>query len=90
MRRGAPPVYQGKHRQKRHARPVDGPNPLARRQWLRTLNNFIGERLKGPQQWTGWELIAKAEAGEPLARDEQQLLDRLDRMMRGCGYRPAG
>ena len=54
------------------------------------MNNFIGERLKGPQQWTGWELIAKAEAGEPLARDEQQLLDRLDRMMRGCGYRPAG
>jgi hypothetical protein len=68
-------------------RPADGPNPFARRQWLKTLNTFIGERLKGRLQWAGWEVVAKALNGDSLAPDEKRRLDGLDRMMRGCGYR---
>jgi len=68
---------------------VEGPNPFARRQWLRTLNSFVGERLKGPQQWSGWEIVTKAMNGDVLAPEEKQSLDGLDRMMRQCGYRPS-
>lgn len=74
---------------KRPARPVEGPNPFARRLWLRTLNSFIGERLSGPQQWSGWELVARAEAGALIDRAERRQLDDIDRAMRGCGYRPS-
>jgi hypothetical protein len=55
---------------------------------LRTLNGFIGERLTGPQQWGGWEVVTKAMNGDTLAPDEKRSLDGLDRMMRACGYRP--
>jgi hypothetical protein len=74
----APPIEPP---QKRPGRPAEGPNPFARRQWLRRLNSFISERLHGPQQWSGWEVVAKAEAGL-LDASEQRLLDGLDRMMR--------
>jgi DNA-binding transcriptional regulator YhcF (GntR family) len=74
VRRAAPPL-----------RPAEGPNPFARRQWLRKLNSFIGERLRGPQQWAGWEVVAKALDGDSLAPDEKRALDGIDRMMRGCG-----
>jgi hypothetical protein len=73
--------------QKPAARPADGPNPFARRQWLKTLNSFIGERLSGRQQWSGWEIVTKAMNGDSLDPDEKRLLDGLDRMMRACGYR---
>jgi hypothetical protein len=69
---------------KRPAKPVQGPNPFARRAWLRKLNTFIGEHFHGAQQWAGWEVVAKAEAG-PLDPAEQRLLDGFDRMMRGPG-----
>jgi hypothetical protein len=55
--------------QKPAGRPAEGPNPHARRQWLRTLNGFIGERLTGPQQWGGWEVVIKAMNGDTLAPD---------------------
>jgi hypothetical protein len=73
--------------QKPPALPVEGPNPFARRQWLRNLNRFIGERLSGPQQWSGWDLVARAEAGALIDRAERRQLDDIDRAMRGCGYR---
>jgi hypothetical protein len=60
---------------------ASGPNPFARRQWLRRLNTYVSERLHGPQQWSGWEVIAKAETGL-LDPTEQRLLDGLDRLMR--------
>jgi hypothetical protein len=85
VRRAAPPAAADPP-QKRPARPVEGPNPFARRQWLRTLNSYVSERLCGPQQWAGWEVVAKAEAGS-LAPDEKRALDTIDNMMRGCGYR---
>jgi Helix-turn-helix domain len=71
----------GDRPQKPAARPADGPNPFARRQWLRRLNTYVSERLCGPQQWAGWEVIAKAEVG-PIGGNDQRLLDGLDRMMR--------
>jgi hypothetical protein len=52
------------------------------------LNAFISERLAWPQQWSAWELTAKAEAGDVLARDDKRALDAIDTMMRGCGYGP--
>ena len=88
VRRAAPPAA-AEPLQRRPARPVEGPNPFARRQWLRTLNSFVGERLKGPQQWSGWEIVTKAMNGDVLAPEEKQSLDGLDRMMRQCGYRPS-
>lgn len=72
----------------RHTAAADGPNPFARRQWLRKLNAFIGDRLSGPHRIAGWELVAKAESGV-LDRAEQRTLDQLDRQMRGCGYQAA-
>lgn len=87
----APPVTVSESSelaQKPAAKPAEGPNPHARRQWLRRLNTYVSERLCGPQQWAGWEVIAKAESGA-LDGNEQRLLDGLDRMMRGCGYRAA-
>jgi hypothetical protein len=91
VRRAAPPPPPPptKHPVERPARPVEGPNPFARRQWLRTLNSFVGERLRGPQQWSGWEVVAKALSGDSLAPDEKRALDTIDNMMRGCGYRAA-
>jgi hypothetical protein len=86
VRRAAPPPA-AEPAQRRDARRALGANPFARRQWLRTLNSFIGERLKGPQQWDGWEVVAKAINGDMLAPHEKRSLDGLDRMMRQCGYR---
>ena len=65
---------------------MEGLNPFARRQWLRKLNTYVGERLSGAQQWSGWDVVAKAMNGDPLAPGEQRLLDGLDRMMRHCRY----
>lgn len=62
--------------------PAEGPNPFARRRWLRRLNAYAGERLSGALRMSAWEVIARAEAGA-LDRTEQRLLDQLDRMMRG-------
>jgi hypothetical protein len=90
VRLAPPPAAVGMTPTPRPARPAEGPNPHARRQWLRTLNSFIGERLRGPQQWGGWEVVTKAMNGDPLAPDEKRSLDGLDRMMRACGYRAAG
>lgn len=71
----------------RPRKPAEGPNPFARQHWLRKLNAFIGERLSGPQQWSGWDLVARAEAGALIDRAERRQLDDIDRAMRGCGYR---
>lgn len=68
------------------ARPVEGPNPFARRQWLRKLNTYIGEHLSGALQWSGWEVVAKAMNGDMLEKTEQRLLDQIDAAMRRCGY----
>jgi hypothetical protein len=73
---------------RRHTAAGKGPNPFARRQWLRKLNAFIGDRLSGPQRMAGWELLAKAETGV-LEIAEQRLLDQLDRAMRKTGFRVA-
>jgi hypothetical protein len=98
VRRDAPPVAANHSAHPRGsdsslhkpaAAAAEGPNPFARRQWLKTLNNFIGERLKGQLQWAGWEVVAKALNGDSLDRAEQRRLDDLDRMMKGCGYRAA-
>lgn len=65
-----------------------GPNPFARKAWLRTVHAFVGERLKGSVQWTGFELVAAAQAGT-LTRSQQRDLDWIDKQMRACGFRPA-
>jgi len=77
VRRAAPPL-----------RPAGGRNPFARQPWLRKLSAYAGERLSGSQRMFAWEVIAKAEAGG-LAGEEQRALDRIDREMRACGFRPS-
>src|SRR3954453_13771843 len=76
VRRSAPPPG-----------PRSGPNPHARKAWLRKLHTFIGERLNGSARWTGWELIAAAQAGT-LTRPQQRELDWIDKQSRACGYKP--
>jgi hypothetical protein len=93
VRRAAPPAEPRANlpgvgpRPRAAAEPAGGSNPHARRHWLRRLNAFVSERLSGPQQWLGWELIAKAEQGALIDRAERRQLDDIDRAMRACGYR---
>lgn len=77
-RRSAPPPVAAR----------TGPNPHARKAWLRTLHTFIGERSTGAAQWAGFELISAAQTGT-LTRMQQRDLDWLDKQMRACGYKPA-